>query len=846
MSASSGIIRRIPLLLVSDDVLLPGASMRISVRSSNNMNMVKSRLLSRNTLSSAVIGVIPTRPEHSESENEEVENIQSNTVGTAAVVVQVTGTNWPRPMYTLLVTGIYRFRLDRLLQSTPYKVGSVTQLDNLTLDEADIDAENKELGELIESLREKARQLLDMYDISLPVVVKLKKLLKTLPPQNLPDICASIVKASYTEKLQVLDSVDLEERLRKTLPLLVRQIEGLRLLQKSKKNRMQIVPRSKLPAVLGKMIQTPRDMLDDDKDTDNELLDLENKIREAQMPDQANKIAMNELKRLEKMSPHMPDYAMTRNYLDLLVELPWSKLTKDTLDIEQARRDLDCDHYAMDKLKKRVIEFLAVRQLKNSLKGPILCFVGPPGVGKTSIGRSIAHTLGREFHRISLGGVCDQSDIRGHRRTYIGAMPGRIIQGLKTAGTRNPVFLLDEIDKLTRGVHGDPSAALLEVLDPEQNHTFVDHYVNVPFDLSQVIFIATANSLAGIPAPLRDRVEIIPVAGYTQEEKFHIAIRHLIPKQLAAHGLTSEQLQILEDSIKCTIEKYTREAGVRQLERKIGAICRAVAVRVAEASSKHERADKDTDAVHHETDDEKDAHLAENVVDPPEMPIVIDEHALEDILGVPRFERESRDRFDEPGVAAGLAWTEVGGEVMHVEATRMEGDGKLTLTGQLGSVMRESARLALNWLRSHAEGCGIAVAQGSDLLESTDVHIHFPAGAVSKDGPSAGVTVASALVSLFTGRSVRADTAMTGEITLHGLVLPVGGIRDKILAAHRAGFMRVVIPQKNEKDLKDIPATVRSEMSIIPCARLEQVLCAVFPEGFPDLGRDVEVVTSKL
>lgn len=811
--------------------------MRIPVKSMKNMNMVKSRLLSRSTLSSTIIGVVPTQ--RLDEEGEDLSALHS--IGTAAVVVQVTGTNWPKPAYTLLVTGLCRFKLQELLQETPFPVATVTQLDKLPEDIGDTikgDNESAELDALAENFREQAAKLVDMLDISIPVVAKLKKMLESLPSQHLPDICAAIVKASYSEKIQVLDAVDLTERFKKALPLLMRQIEGLRLLQKAKKDRFEIVTRKEGNTRPSKMRRTFRSInteLDDEDDGEgDDSVDLEQKIKAANMPDHAYKAAMKELKRLKKMPQQMPEHALIRNYLELMVELPWSKNSKDALDVLQARKDLDTDHYGLDKLKKRVIEYLAVRQLKNSLKGPILCFVGPPGVGKTSVGKSIAQTLGREFHRIALGGVCDQSDIRGHRRTYIGSMPGRIIQGLRLVGVNNPVFLLDEVDKLGKSLHGDPAAALLEVLDPEQNNTFTDHYLNVPFDLSQVLFIATANNMATIPPALLDRMEIIQIPGYTQEEKVTIAMRHLLPKQITENGLTPEQIQIPEDTLKVIVAKYTREAGVRTLERRIGGVCRAVAVRVAEHASKtkHEKMDVSGDKKQ-VTNTNLPAALSQDVstlAHPPEMPIVIDETALEDILGPPAYESEVSQRLGQPGVAVGLAWTPMGGEIMFVEASQMDGEGKVTLTGQLGDVMKESAELAMNWVRSHAKRLGIE--KEKKLLEKKDIHIHFPAGAVGKDGPSAGVTIATVLVSLFSKKCVRSDVAMTGEITLRGLVLPVGGIKEKVLAAHRAGIRRIIMPYRNEKDLLEIPNNIRQELTVVLAHTLDDVIQEAFNGEF--------------
>ncbi|XP_071495990.1 lon protease homolog 2, peroxisomal-like [Diadema antillarum] len=863
--------RRLPLLLVADAVLLPGASMRIPVNNPRNMNMVKSRILRHNTLTSTIIGVIPKDPEKEDA----LESM--HTIGTAGAVVQVTGTNWPRPAYTLLVTGLCRFSLDRLIQEEPYPVAQVKQLDKLPGDEAALVADIEALP-VADNFREQAERLLKLLDVSTPVVAKLRRLLESLPIARLPDIVASIVQASYNEKLEVLDAVDLETRFQKTLPLLIRQIEGLRLLRHAKRgsdrtsddvrvppalrDKNSVVVIKNNPAKRGAFVE--RDDRDDERDTEgDEISELDRKIRDANMPKHALKACQKELKRLKKMPSAMPEYAMTRNYLELMAELPWSKQSKDMLDIKQARLDLDADHYGLEKLKKRVVEYLAVRQLKNSLKGPILCFVGPPGVGKTSVGRSIAHTLGRAFHRISLGGCCDQSDIRGHRRTYIGSMPGRIIHGLKNVGVNNPVFLLDEIDKLSKSLQGDPAAALLEVLDPEQNNSFTDHYLNVPFDLSQILFIATANSVQTIPPALLDRMEVIEVSGYTQEEKFHIAQRHLVPKQLKEHGLTHEQLQFAEDAIKYIISKHTREAGVRQLERKLGAVCRAVAVRVAETQVPKSETSDSTKAGAAETNvdlaEEREPKTAPSekspieltteaaIAQPPEMPIVIDVMAVKDILGAPIFESETSERLSQPGVAVGLAWTAMGGEIMYVEATKMDGDGELTLTGQLGDVMKESAQIALNWVRSHASRLGVDSKPGVDLMESTDVHIHFPAGAVGKDGPSAGVTVISVLVSLFSGRCVRSDTAMTGEITLRGLVLPVGGIKSKVLAAHRAGIRHIILPKRNEKDLEEIPQNIRNDLKFSLVNRLEDVLQNAFEGGFPTLkGSTPDVIPSKL
>ncbi|XP_006262247.1 lon protease homolog 2, peroxisomal [Alligator mississippiensis] len=838
--ASSSAIQipsRLPLLLTHEGVLLPGSTMRTSVDSPRNMQLVRSRLLKGTSLKSTIIGVIPNTSDPA-SDGDDLPSLHR--IGTAALAVQVVGSNWPKPHYTLLVTGLCRFQILQLLKEKPYPVAEVEQLDRLENFTRRPQAE-EDLGELSEQFYKYAVQLVEMLDMSVPAVAKLRRLLDNLPREALPDILTSIIRTTNQEKLQILDAVSLEERFKMTIPLLVRQIEGLKLLQKTRKPKQDDDKRVVAIRPIRRLNHIPGAAEEEEEEEDHDdVVMLEKKIRTSSMSEQALKVCLKEMKRLKKMPQSMPEYALTRNYLELMVELPWNKSTKDRLDIRAARVLLDNDHYAMEKLKKRVLEYLAVRQLKNNLKGPILCFVGPPGVGKTSVGRSIAKTLGREFHRIALGGVCDQSDIRGHRRTYVGSMPGRIINGLKTVGVNNPVFLLDEVDKLGKSLQGDPAAALLEVLDPEQNHSFTDHYLNVAFDLSQVLFIATANTTATIAPALLDRMEVIQVPGYTQEEKIEIAHRHLIPKQLEQHGLTPQQIQIPQVTTLDIITRYTREAGVRSLDRKLGAICRAVAVKVAEGQHKETKSDRSEvtegeDSRDHVTEDAKTESISDtaDLALPPEMPILIDFHALKDILGPPMYEMEVSERLSQPGVAIGLAWTPLGGEIMFVEASRMDGDGQLTLTGQLGDVMKESAHLAISWLRSNAKKYQLTNASGSfDLLDNTDIHLHFPAGAVTKDGPSAGVTIVTCLASLFSGRLVRSDVAMTGEITLRGLVLPVGGIKDKVLAAHRAGLKRIIIPQRNEKDLEGIAVNVQQDLTFVMASCLDEVLNAAFDGGF--------------
>ena len=538
-------------------------------------------------------------------------------------------------------------------------------------------------------------------------------------------------------------------------------------------------------AVLRQKLKAIQDELGEGEDG-GDLDTFDEKIKASGMAEEIAKVARKQLDRLRQMAQSSAEYTVQRTYLEWLVELPWTKQTTDTLDLEQARNVLDADHYDLQKVKKRMLEYLAVRKLAPAKKGPILCLVGPPGVGKTSLGKSIARSLSREFIRVSLGGVRDEAEIRGHRRTYIGALPGRVIQGMRRVGTKNPVFMLDEIDKLGSDFRGDPAAALLEVLDPEQNHSFSDHYLEVNFDLSNVIFIATANTLDTIPPALLDRMEVLEIPGYTREEKLEIAKRHLAPKQVNEHGLTDTQIIFDDETITTIIEQYTREAGVRNLEREVANVIRGIAVKVAESESYEPK---------------------------------LNPEKIAELLGPQKFFSEIAERTEVPGVATGLAWMPSGGDILFIEASQMVGKGNLILTGHLGDVMKESARASLSWVRTHVEELGI-----SPDFEKVDIHLHVPAGAVSKDGPSAGVAMTVALASLFTGRRVRGDVAMTGEITLRGSVLPVGGIKEKVLAAHRAGIKRVILPDRNRKDLVDIPESVRKDLDLSFVKRIQEAL----------------------
>jgi ATP-dependent Lon protease len=607
----------------------------------------------------------------------------------------------------------------------------------------------------------------------------------------LVDMIASFLDLKAIEKQQVLATFGLRERLDLVLELLRQRVEVLRISHQIDERARAAFDERQKEAVLRERLRQIRKELGEDTEEESEIDELKSALAKAGMPHEVEEHVRAQIARLERMGEGSAEYSMTRSYLDWMLALPWSKLDQEQIDIEHARRVLDEDHFGLEQVKRRIIEFLSVRKLNPEGHSPILCFVGPPGVGKTSLGQSIARALGLKFVRVSLGGVHDEAEIRGHRRTYVGALPGNIIQALRKAGTRNPVMMLDEVDKLSASYQGDPFSALLEVLDPEQNHTFRDNYLGVPFDLSKVLFIGTANMLDTMPAPLRDRMEIIQLTGYTQEEKLEIAKRYLVRRQLAANGLKAEQVQLGDAVLRRIIGEYTREAGVRGLEREIGAVLRHCAVAVASGQP---------------------------------GPIAVTPEQLRPILGAPRFENEVAMRTSVPGVATGLAWTPVGGDILFVESSRVPGSGKLILTGQLGDVMKESAQAAVTLVKAQAESLGI----DPQLLERSDLHVHVPAGAVPKDGPSAGVAIYASLVSLLTQRTVRKEVAMTGEISLRGLVLPVGGIREKTVAAARSGINTVILPARNRRDLEDIPASVREALQFVWAERVEEVLAAAF------------------
>jgi ATP-dependent Lon protease len=613
-------------------------------------------------------------------------------------------------------------------------------------------------------------------------------------PGRMADIIASHLPIKLKEKQEILEIIDVKQRMNYVINIIHNEKEVLNLEKKIGQRVKRSMERTQKEYYLREQMKAIQKELGDKEGKTGEIADLTEKIEQAGMPEHVYQAAMKELDRYEKVPASSAESAVIRNYIEWLISLPWSKKTDDDINIDRAEKILNQDHYGLEKVKERVLEYLAVQKLTNSLKGPILCLVGPPGVGKTSLARSIARSLNRHFVRVSLGGVRDESEIRGHRRTYVGAMPGRIIQGMKKAETINPVFLLDEIDKMSSDFRGDPSAALLEVLDPEQNHNFSDHYIEEPYNLSKVMFIATANNLATIPGPLLDRMEIISIAGYTELEKVHITRDHLLPKQIKENGLTKNTLQVRDDAILKIVRFYTREAGVRSLERQVATICRKTAKIIVSGEKKR---------------------------------VVVTEKTVEDFLGKPKFRYGQAEAEDQVGVATGLAYTTVGGDTLQIEVALAPGKGKLVLTGKLGDVMKESAQAAFSYVRSKAKELGIA----EDFYEKYDIHIHVPEGAVPKDGPSAGITIATALVSALTGQPIRREVGMTGEITLRGRVLPIGGLKEKSLGAHRAGLTKIILPKDNEKDIDDIPESVRNQLEFIPVSHLDEVLKHALVEG---------------
>jgi ATP-dependent Lon protease len=701
-------------------------------------------------------------------------------VGTVATIVRYVTT--PDGTHHVVCQGLHRFRVVEYLDGYPFMVARVGRIE-------EPEAAGEEIEARLVQLKERALDVLELLPQAPQELVAGIQGMSS--PGALADLVAGVMDVEVADKQALLETVDLQKRLDRVLELLGHRLQVLKLSREIDERTKASLDETQRKFLLREQMRSiQKELGEGDEGQAAEIAELKKAIAEAGMPEEVEKQATKELKRLERMSDASGEYSMVRTYLDWLIELPWKSPGAESIDITEARRILDEDHFGLEQVKKRIVEFLAVRKLNPEGHGPILCFVGPPGVGKTSLGQSVARALGRKFVRVSLGGVHDEAEIRGHRRTYIGALPGNIVQALKKAGTRGCVVMLDEIDKLGAGFHGDPSSALLEVLDPAQNNTFRDNYLAVPYDLSRVLFITTANVLDTIPGPLRDRMEIIQIPGYTQEEKREIARRYLVARQLKENGLKPEQFEISDAALTAIIRDYTREAGVRSLERQVGAVCRRAAVRIAEGAAQI---------------------------------VKIDEKDLAEILGPTKFENEVALRTAMPGVATGLAWTPVGGDILFVEASRTQGGGKLILTGQLGDVMKESAQAALTLVKSRAAALGIDVA----AFEKTDVHVHVPAGAIPKDGPSAGVAMFIALASLFAERAVRADTAMTGEISLRGLVLPVGGIKEKVLAAMRAGVGRVMLPARNRKDLEEVPAEAKERIEFVFLQDVDEAVRAV-------------------
>jgi ATP-dependent Lon protease len=757
----------LPILPLRGTVLYPDLILPIMVGRKKSVKLIDDAMDS-----DRIIGVLTQR----RSETEDPKESELYSVGVAALILrmirEIDGSQ------RVIVQGVSRIKVREFIQKDPYFKARAEEVEEVAAQGVEVDA----LMMNLKNLFSRAVELAPYLTSELGSMVSNIK-----TPSILADLIASNLNLSTSEKQAILETFDVRERLTKVHLYLNKEVQVLELGNKIQSQVKEDMDRTQREYYLREQMKAIKKELGELDEHSAEIKELRERIKKAKMPAEALTAAEKELDRLAKIPPASAEYTVARTYLDWLVELPWSETTADNLDIDNAQKILNEDHYDLEKVKKRILEYLAVRKLKADMKGPILCFVGPPGVGKTSLGKSIARTMGRKFIRISLGGVRDEAEIRGHRRTYVGALPGRIIQGIKKAGSNNPVFMLDEVDKIGMDFRGDPSSALLEVLDPEQNYSFSDHYIDVPVDLSKVMFITTANILDPIPPALRDRMETLELPGYSEDQKIMIAKEFLILKQINEHGLTSELIEFRDEALQVIISSYTREAGVRNLEREIAAICRGVAKEVARGNKEKETISPDN---------------------------------LHKFLGPVKFFPEVAERTSDPGVATGLAWTPTGGDIIFVEATKMRGEKGLTLTGQLGDVMKESAQAALTYVRSKTKELGIE----EDFFQKNDIHIHVPAGAIPKDGPSAGVTMFVALTSLLTNKPVRNDVAMTGEITLRGLVLPVGGIKEKVLAGMRAGIKTIVLPKKNEKDLEEIPEHIRKQMNFKFIQRMDEAI----------------------
>ena len=776
---------QLPLLPVRDIVVFPQMVLPLFVGREISIRAIEEALAGNK-----LIFVAAQRS--TDVEVPQPEDIHS--VGTVCTLMRML--KLPDGRVKILIQGVAKSRIVSYSQMTPFY--------RVTLEkwvEPKLTAVSLEVEAAVRTVKERVEKVVSFGKLLIPDVIAVIENLED--PGRLADLVVSNLGLKVETAQVVLEILDPVERLRKVSDILVKELDVLSMQQKIQAEAKGEMDKTQREYFLREQLKAIQKELGDVDDRAEELQEFRAKIAEAKMPEKVAKEAEKQLKRLERMHPDSAEASTVRTYLEGLVELPWSFATKDNLDIIAAKKVLDEDHYDLERVKERILEYLAVRKMKGKMKGPILCFVGPPGVGKTSLGKSIARALGREFVRVSLGGIRDEAEIRGHRRTYVGALPGRIIQGIKQAGTNNPVFMLDEVDKIGMDFRGDPSSALLEVLDPEQNYSFSDHYLGVPFDLSNVMFITTANQMDPIPPPLRDRMEVIDISGYTTEEKVGIAGNFLIPRQLSEHGLLPEQVHFTDAAIHHIAGQYTREAGVRNLEREIAHVLRKIARRLAEGKEQKYR---------------------------------ITPANVQRYLGIPKFLPEAEQEKDEIGVSTGMAWTPTGGDIIRVEATLMKGKGGLTLTGHLGDVMKESAQAALSYIRSKEKELGIK----ADLFSKSDIHVHVPAGAIPKDGPSAGITMATALASVLTGTPVRRDVAMTGEVTLRGRVFPIGGLKEKILAAKRAGMKIVILPQRNKKDLEEVPRHIQRGLEFVFADHMDTVLATAFRKKSSAKGAKIE------
>jgi ATP-dependent Lon protease len=768
-SQTPRISEELSILPMRGFVVFPGTVVPLNVQRAASL-----KLLDETLPRTKVIGLLTQRDET--KEDPEPQDLHS--VGTAALVLKLLRQSDDHVV--VIAQGLRRFSLRKIIATSPFLRAEVDLANSIS------PPQTKEWEATFRNLRDSAAKLFELTPDA-PEQVRLM-ILNIDNAEQLADFLASNLNIDFAEKQAILEELDVEKRVRAVQQHVSAQLEIAEIQQRLQRDVASQFSDAQRRAYLRSQIKAiQRELGETEAGSEEQAQQLRKRLEEANPPEAVMKQAERELKRLDFIPPASPEFSVIVSYIEIIADLPWNKLSKDNLDLDQAQQILDRDHYDLEKVKKRLIEYLAVRKLNPQGHGAILCFLGPPGVGKTSLGQSIADALGRKFVRISLGGMRDEAEIRGHRRTYIGSMPGRIIQELRRAGTRNPVFMLDEIDKIGADFRGDPASALLEVLDPRQNNAFVDRYLDVPFDLSQVIFIGTANYIEGVPEPLRDRIEVISIPGYTEREKVEIAKRYLVKRQLEENGLKPEQCEFQEDALRKIINDYTHEAGVRELERQIAAVCRGIAAQVARGKIEH---------------------------------ATITPELVAEMLGPPKYVRETKLKTSKPGVVTGLAYTPAGGEILHIEATRYPGKGNVTLTGHIGEVMKESVQAALSLLRSRDGQLGV----NSEDFRKTDIHVHVPAGAVPKDGPSAGIAMFTALASLFSNRPVRPDVAMTGEITLRGLVLPIGGLKEKSLAAMRAGISTVIIPKLNEKDLVDVPEEAKQKLKFVPVETVDEVL----------------------